>query len=518
MLAVELSTAALSTGVDNGCPELLVGLFMCLLCNRCFQRGCDLARHFKATGHDQPPGQVQTALDLVVGRGRIRSRKRRTWRYKRDRILDYMQLRADPNTSHKAQLLVANRCGLDLGLLGRWIQDRDRVFSFARTPRLGNMRGFQPFNPKWPQAELRLYAHFVYRRRVKAKRVTRMWLKKKLAEIRADLGHQLPSPTWLPSGGYISRFCQRWNISSQCRTNKKKMSIQERLPQMQAFHQYWIQVVQCMQPERDKKYGRYGPNEIYAMDQVPMAFSCPTNKTLEVKGAPAGCRSLGIHEDDKRMCTLNITLCANPSGQDVRIEVIFRGLGPENGGRIDQQELDLYAQHPNVKVRWQKKAWADHGICLDYILDFREQTIGKGPVALFMDRHGSQQTPMVRMVMDILDIKYVFTPANCTDCVSPVDRNVGQALKQKIYKMQEHELDLEGNEHWRLPVKEGGLEAWQKRTMIVAWVDRAWEELKKERHLLLSSFVETGILISKDGTEDHLIKLHPKHTQGMYKY
>ena len=136
-----------------------------------------------------------------------------------------------------------------------------------------------------------------------------------------------------------------------------------------------------------------------------------------------------------------------------------------------------------------------------------------------MDNHGSQQTPLMRVLMHALDVEYVFTPANCTDAVSPVDRNVGQALKEKVYAMQEEELDLDGNEHWRYPASEGGLEAWEKRTMVVAWIDRAWQELKKDnKHLLLSSFVDTGILVANDGSENHLIRLHPKQVLGAYTF
>jgi len=337
-----------------------------------------------------------------------------------------------------------------------------------------------------------------------------------MADIRRNLGDGV-DPHWLPSEGYLTRFCNRWNITSQCRTNKKKLSIEERLPAIQAFHQYWVYGVQHRQPPRDPKYGRYTPGTIYAMDQVPMAFSSPNNRTLNDKGER--CRLLGIVEDDKRFCTLNVTLCADPDNQDVKVEVVFRGLGPENGGRVSQEEMNFYSAHPIVQVRWQNKAWADHRVCLDYLLDFRTQTLSKGHVALFMDNHGSQQTPLMRVLMHALDVEYVFTPANCTDAVSPVDRNVGQALKEKVYAMQEEELDLDGNEHWRYPASEGGLEAWEKRTMVVAWIDRAWQELKKDnKHLLLSSFVDTGILVANDGSENHLIRLHPKQVLGAYTF
>ena len=351
----------------------LVGLFMCILCRRCFDRAVDLVTHYRHTNHND--GAVPREVEHLHTMPGLKTRNRRSWRYKRDRVMEYLDYRRDPLKAPYAQSLVAHQCGVDLGTIGRWIKDKERIFQFARTPGLGSKLGFQPWRPKWPRAELRLYARFIYRRRVQAKRVTRRWLARNLTDIRRNLGHTNMDANWLPSEGYLTRFCKRWCITSQCRTNKKKQSVEERLSVVQAFHQYWVDVIQHRQPQRDQKYGRYPPDTIYAMDQVPMAFSSPNKRTLSEKGAPNGCRLLGIIEDDKRFCTLNVTLCANPHSQDVAIEVVFRGLGPENGGRVSQEELDFYAAHPNVKVRWQSKAWADHRICLDYLLDFTRGTL-----------------------------------------------------------------------------------------------------------------------------------------------
>jgi hypothetical protein len=200
------------------------------------------------------------------------------------------------------------------------------------------------------------------------------------------------------------------------------------------------------------------------------------------------------------------------------IELIFRnGTG---GDGISTAEKEMYERNfPGVRIRWQHKAWADEEICMDYMVDFRKQTLEKGDVALVMDNHGSQATPAVRSVMHFLDIKDIFLPANCTDCISPVDRNIGQWIKQRVYQMQEAELDLDENRNWPLPVAQGGLGTAQKRMHIVRWVDAAWKEMKQERqHCINRAFVDSGILIAKDRSEDHLIRLRPGDPDGLYTY
>ena len=246
-----------------------------------------------------------------------------------------------------------------------------------------------------------------------------------------------------------------------------------------------------------------------------MPFATPHLRTLNEKGTQLPVRLVGVSENDKRFCTSQVTLCAQADQQDVKLEVIFRSRS--GGANIDKTEQAFYKNHPEIKVRWQHKAWADEEVIFDYLMDFREQTMDKGEVVLFMDNHGSQRTPLVQLTMEALDIKPIFFPANCTDCVSPVDRNIGAWLKRKVYMYQEEEL--EDHEHWSLSVAEGGLTAPEKRMMVVKWLSRAWEEFKTTRmHTINSAWVDSGIMLAVDGTENHLIKLWPNAQHGSYTF
>ena len=414
-----------------------------------------------------------------------------------------------------ARKLVSAETGVSEINLYNWVRDKDHIFRCADTWVLGGKCRVRVSQPRWPEAEMMLYFRFIYRRRYQALRVSRRWLRSSFKDIRANLAHDVDN--WYPSGGWCTNFCKRWDITSQCRTNKKKISIEERLPAIQQFHRDWIYGIQRSGPQRSEKYGQYPPDCIYSVDQVPMPFGNPAKRSLNEKGAKRGNRFTAASEDDKRFCTLNVTLCAKSDEQDVKIEVIFQN--DSEGARISDEELSYYEQFPDVQVRWQSSAWADEGVCIDYIRDFRTQTLQKGDVALVMDNHGSQHTPLAHTVMHFLDIKPVFTPANCTDCVSPVDRNIGQWLKQKVYAIQEDELSLAENRDWPLPVKKGGLGKCAKRKLVVKWISSAWEEMKREKkHLLNCAFVDSGVLVAKDGSENHLIRLWPKAEQGEYDF
>jgi hypothetical protein len=494
----------------------LSSLFVCLLCRRCFSSATGLHRHYQASGHDATFAPV---LPPMTAMAHVR-RFAYTFRQKRDYILDVQRLLAEWGAGEfyakKAREVIARRSGVSPSNLAKWVKDKEFIFACARTRRLGGKKRFRPSDAKWPYAELQLYVRFIYRRRYQALRVTKSWLRTTFKDIRHNLGEDVRQ--WYPSSGWCSRFCKRWEITSQCRTNKKKFSIEERLDKIQAFHQFWILGVQHGGVQRCPKYGRFPASHIYAMDQVPMPFSSPSKRSMNEKGSRRGNRFTAASEDDKRFCTLQVCLCADSANQDVAIELIFRS--GSDGAFIPDEEKQLYENDfPDVKIRWQSKAWADENICIEFMTDFRRQTLAKGEVALVLDNLGSQQTPMIRAIMHFLDIKAIFLPANCTDCVSPVDRNIGQWIKQRAYQIQEAELDKPENRHWPLPTKKGGLTAAQKRKLIVRWVNQAWSEMKVTRqHCINKAFVDSGILIAKDRSEDVLIRLRPGDPEGTYTY
>jgi hypothetical protein len=75
------------------------------------------------------------------------------------------------------------------------------------------------------------------------------------------------------------------------------------------------------------------------------------------------------------------------------------------------EELAYYETLPGLKViiRWQKKAWADTQVMLDWLIDFRESTLHKGEIALLMDNHGSQRVEEFCTMAELLHIKLVYT-------------------------------------------------------------------------------------------------------------
>ena len=462
-------------------------------CKRTFQRDCERARHWQCSGH--------TPDCATVPETTITTRKSYTFQGKRDALLEYDGMRAEGVVNASSKL--ANIFGISKSTLSEWEANRATIFLRAKTRGMAKMRKYRPSNGDYPEAESKLYARFVWRRKYLRQKVTKAWLKRNMANILLT-NYNITSDGFRCSQGWCGRFCKRWEITEQCRTNKHKASVVERLPRIRDFHQWLIYGLQRSAPQRCEKYGRFPPERMFHMDQVPLQFSSSHNRTLNLINEPCEIKEVDGSKGTKRMCSLQVCICAEPSQQVVALEVIFKGTGT----RLTAEEKALYESLP-ITIRFQKKAWADEMYMIEWFERFREQTLDLGEVLLGMDGHGSQKTPLCMAFMQAMDIVPAFTPANCTDCVSPVDSHVGQTLKRKIAKRFDATY-ADNQSEWDRPAGEGGLTDTKRRMLVAQWASESWQEMCAGHHKLIrSAFVRTGFLIAKDGSENGLIELWP---------
>jgi hypothetical protein len=300
----------------------------------------------------------------------------------------------------------------------------------------------------------------------------------------------------------------RYKITKQARSNKKHDSLQSRLPKIQEFHRYFIYGVQRSLPQRCPKYGRFPGYLMFAMDQVPIPFLISSKYTLNMKGHRCWAALPGEAGLDKRQMTLQLTIRAE-GDQIVKPVLIMRG-----EGHVEQEELDYYKTLFNIDVVFQTNAWADERISLDYLLSFRKQTVELGEVLLGMDRHGAQFTDACKAFMEVMEMFPLYTPADCTDVVSPVDDNVGQYFKRRMGEKfdEEHE---EVQDVWGAELAPA-----QRRMLMAKWASEVWQEIcddpERRASLIYRAFVRCGFLVAKDGSENPLINLDG--LSGNYKF
>jgi hypothetical protein len=236
---------------------------------------------------------------------------------------------------------------------------------------------------------------------------------------------------------------------------------------------------------------------MFHMDQIPLPFVTLSTRSLNCIGKPVFILMPKGSGLDKRQAS--IQLCIRAGGtQIVRIGLIFRN----KGIIVCDEERAAYRQLSGIlQVYFQPNAWADEEVSLSWLDEFHKDTEHLGEVLLGMDNHGAQQTDVFRARMKKYNVVPAYTPAECTDIVSPSDHHVGARLKKYISVLYHHGLE-NNRTHWCNPPDQGGLQAWERRVLMAKWTVAAWVALSEEPDFLRKSFVSTGFLIAKDGSEN----------------
>jgi hypothetical protein len=115
------------------------------------------------------------------------------------------------------------------------------------------------------------------------------------------------------------------------------------------------------------------------------------------------------------------------------------------------EEEALYATLRNIRVAFQNKAWADGEFCEAELLKVAEDLAAAGildEVLIGMDNHSAQRTAAMLAFYEALQMVVVFTAANCTDCISPVDHHVGRFIQTHMGRS--YQAAVERDPHiWR---------------------------------------------------------------------
>ena len=189
----------------------------------------------------------------------------------------------------------------------------------------------------------------------------------------------------------------------------------------------------------------------------------------------------------------------------MRCAIVFRG----EGKRLKNEEKAAYAALSGLlAVYFQPKAWVDEQVALLWLEQFVSETsVIQSDRLLGMDRHGPQMTSRFRARSTQANIVPLYTPPDCTDVTAPCDHHVFARMKHIINTFYEAELEI-NHSLWCNPPSHGGLHAYQRRIYLATWTALAWQILRSDDAFLRSAFISTGCLLAKDGSEDHLIKVH----------
>jgi hypothetical protein len=248
------------------------------------------------------------------------------------------------------------------------------------------------------------------------------------------------------------------------------------------------------------------------VDQVPLPFASACRTTLNPKNA-ASCRIAGVNTSglEKRQATLQLWICADEHGQHVKPTIIFRGGRTAKAKLPWPEEKALYDSLPQLRVAFQSNAWADEIFCeaeiYKVIHDMRMGGI-TGEIMVGMDNHSAQRTETMLAHYHTLGVIPLFTAANCTDCISPVDHHIGRHIQKHMGRSYTKAVQ-DNPQIWIASSAEVEIEdaasrcAMARRMLMAQWLAAAWDDLRfNHPEMIRAAFVRTGFLVAKDGSED----------------
>ena len=353
------------------------------------------------------------------------------------------------------------------------------------------------------EAEVELYDRFLYRRTHHGLYVDGIWLKHEMISI---LAVYKPDgwEAFGASNGWLHRFCLRWNISSQYKTDGKSESPEERKTKIMAVIGEYLKIQSTGEPT-DNLFGRFAADQHWHVDSIPVSFSHPRKRSYNPVRTPCRINAMVSSSWSKRQGTIHLTIRAF-GPQVVPPVLIVSG----KGMRGTPEEMAHWLGLKHVLVYYQPKAWCDRHFQAWYLLNVFDKCIKESgdlrEQLLCLDNLSSHKTPEILELMSELKITPHWLPTYCTDVAAPVDHHVGALLKNFI--RQKYEKSLENPDNfllWREQDERAHLSRSRRRMLMAEWLDMAWDELRVKSQIFVRAFTSTGCLICTDGS--NLIKM-----------
>lgn len=214
----------------------------------------------------------------------------------------------------------------------------------------------------------------------------------------------LNQPEFKASGGWLSRFKGRHTITGirgkKIRGEKSAMSQQVTIDN---WHERLTVILK-----------RYGPRDIFNMDETSVFYRALPDKTLAVKGSDVA----GVQKSKER---LTASLCVNQLGEFEKVLVIGTSLQPRCF-----RNLDLDPGRLPVVWRSNRQAWMTTGLFEEWVSDFNRRMSREGrQVVLLLD----SAPPHHPRDPNLSNVRLVFLPSDAPSCLQPLNQGIVQAVK-----------------------------------------------------------------------------------------
>ena len=326
--------------------------------------------------------------------------------------------------------------------------------------------------PKWPELEEELKNWVREQRNVGFSVSTKMIMEqgKKIA-VEKNLGDFKGGATW------CYRFMKRQGLSMRVRTHLAQKMPNEYEAKILQFQRYVIQT----RKEKGYELGQMGN-----MDEVPLTFDVPSNRTVDVKGT----KSINVKTTGNEKTHYTVALACLADGSKLPPMLIFKRK------TIPKEKLPS-----GVVVHVQEKGWMDEdgmGMWLNKIWSRRPGGLLRKPSLLVWDQFRAHTTDTIKRKMKQLNTTIAVIPGGLTSQLQPLDVSLNKPFKS--FMREEWGQWLAAGNH---EVTATGRIKRPSIAQVCEWVKRSWDRVKPET--VVKAFKKCGISNAMDGTEDDMI-------------
>lgn len=276
------------------------------------------------------------------------------------------------------------------------------------------------------------------------------------------------------SAGWCTRFMKRYGLTLRQRTH-----IAQKLPadvehKVANFHQFVL---------KERKSHNYPLIAIGNMDETPMTFDLPSNRTVDSKGS----KTINIKTCGAEKSHFTVVLACLADGTKLKPMVIFK--------RKTKPKEKLPS---GVFVECNKKGWMDESFVNLWV----DEIWGKRPGALLhkksllvWDMFRAHLVDSVQKNLLRRKTHKAVIPGGCTSLLQPLDVSLNKPFKTKMRALWT-EWMISGPKEYTA----GGNQRRASYQQACEWTITAWDSISKET--VIKSFKKCGISNAMDGSED----------------
>ena len=284
--------------------------------------------------------------------------------------------------------------------------------------------------------------------------------------------------TFRASAGWCTRFMTRHGLSLRQRTKIAQKLPNDLEDKILAFQKYVIQ---------KRKEIPFEMSQIGNMDETPMSFDLPGNRTVNQKGE----KNILVKTTGHEKTNFTVVLSCLADGNKLPPMIIFK-----------RKTLPKSTVFPSgVLVRAHEKGWMNE----TGVIDWMKNVWNKRPGAVFnkrsllvWDMFVAHRCEKVKKEAESSRTTLAVIPGGLTSLLQPLDVCLNKPFKDNVRRLWANWISS------GLPTEtKGGNLKKPDIVLIAQWVKEAWDAIPAE--MIVKSFKKCCISNELDGTEDDAI-------------